>query len=563
MEDVIRTAVADALFELGFGEVDFAISHPENLSFGDYACNVAMVVAKEAAKLPREIAELIVAKLEGQIEYVEKIEVAGAGFLNFTLSRDFFTQEVARANTQGEAWGRNDSWSGKKVIVEYTDPNPFKEFHIGHVFTNTVGESIARLFMMAGADTKRVNYQGDVGLHVAHAMYGMQQLGITAESNFSARDLGKAYAQGATAYKNETEGAKEAIRTINKKVYDKSDPEINTLYERGRAVSLAYFEDIYKILGTKFDEYFFESECAEKGKELVLAHPSVFIDSDGAKVFEGEQYGLHTRVFLNSEGLPTYEAKELALSKLKEEKMEVYDHSVISTSNEITEYFKVLKKAMSFVYPELAEKTEHIGHGTVRLSTGKMSSRTGEVISAIDFIHEVTTAVQTKVKEGAHSKEIDAVLAQDIAIGAIKYATLRSNILQDSTFDKEQALSFEGNSGPYLQYTYARICSAVEKALSLGITASTVQAPEVPYVIERLLYRFPEVVLQALEDRQPHQVTTYITELAGAFNGFYSEEKIADEKDVFAPYKVALVQALAQTLKNGLWILGIKAPTQM
>ncbi len=563
MEDVIRTAVADALFELGFGEVDFVISHPENLSFGDYACNVAMVVAKEVGKPPREIAELIQTKLEGQIEYVEKIEVAGAGFLNFTLSRDFFTQEITRANVQGERWGSNDSWSGKKVIVEYTDPNPFKEFHIGHVFTNTVGESIARLFTMAGAETHRVNYQGDVGLHVAHALYGMKQLGITAESNFSARDLGKAYAYGATEYKNDVAGVKEAIRAINKKIYEKSDPEINALYDKGRAVSLAYFEDIYKILGTKFDAYFFESECAAKGKELVLANSAVFIDSDGAKVFEGELYGLHTRVFLNSEGLPTYEAKELALSKLKEEKLGVYDHSVISTSNEITEYFKVLKKAMSFVYPELAEKTEHIGHGTVRLSTGKMSSRTGDVISAFDFIHEVTTAVQTKVKEGAHSKEIDDVLAQDIAIGAIKYATLRSNILQDSTFDKEQALSFEGNSGPYLQYTYARICSAVEKAAALSIVPSTALAPETPYSIERLLYRFPEVVLQALEDRQPHQITTFITELAGAFNGFYSQEKIADGEDVFAPYKVVLAQAVAQTLKNGLWVLGIKAPEQM
>ena len=243
--------------------------------------------------------------------------------------------------------------------------------------------------------------------------------------------------------------------------------------------------------------------------------------------------------------------------------MGIYDHSVISTSNEITEYFKVLKKAMSFVYPELAEKTEHIGHGTVRLSTGKMSSRTGDVISAVDFIGEVSAAVQAKVKEGAHSKEIDTALAQDIAIGAIKYATLRSNILQDSTFDKEQALSFEGSSGPYLQYTHARICSAVEKATVLGIVPSTAQAPETPYIIERLLYRFPEVVLQALEDRKPHQVTTFITELAGAFNGFYSEEKIADVSDMYAPYKVALAQAVAQTLKNGLWLLGITAPQSM
>jgi arginyl-tRNA synthetase len=563
MEDVLKTAINDVLAELGFGEVAFSIEHPENLAFGDYACNVAMVVAKQAGKSPREVAGQILSALEGQIEYVEKIEIAGPGFLNFTLSRDFFTQEITRANAQADAWGRGDSWEGKKLFVEYTDPNPFKEFHIGHVFTNTVGESIARLFMMGGADVKRLNYQGDVGLHVAHALYGMQALGIVASSDFSARDLGKAYAYGATAYKNEAPGAKEAIREINKKTYDRSDAEINALYDKGRAVSLAYFETIYEQLGTKFDAYFFESECAPKGKDMVLAYPEVFVESDGARVFKGEQSGLHTRVFLNSEGLPTYEAKELALAKLKEDKLGVYDHSVISTSNEITEYFKVLKKAMSFVYPELAEKTEHIGHGTVRLSTGKMSSRTGDVISAIDFIEEVKDAVKAKVASGEHVREVTDALAEDIAIGAIKYATLKSNILSDATFDKDQALSFEGSSGPYLQYTHARICSALAKASEVGVVPGATVVPETPYILERILYRFPEVVQKALDERAPHFVATYLTELASAFNAFYAHEKIADPADEFAPYKVTVATAVAHTLKNGLWVLGIKAPEKM
>jgi arginyl-tRNA synthetase len=146
---------------------------------------------------------------------------------------------------------------------------------------------------------------------------------------------------------------------------------------------------LYATLGTTFDAYFFESEAGPRGKELVLAHPEIFPESDGARVFHGEEYGLHTRVFLNKENLPTYEAKELALAKIKEERLGAYDHSVIVTANEVSEYFKVLMKAMSFIYPELAEKTEHIGHGTVRLSTGKMSSRTGNAIPALDFIDEI------------------------------------------------------------------------------------------------------------------------------------------------------------------------------
>ena len=561
MEDVIRTAVSEAISELGFEAVSFVIEHPGDLSHGDFACNVAMVLSKAVGQAPRVIAEQIVSKLADQIEYVDRIEIAGPGFINFYLAPEFFVAEAARILAAGDSWGKNDSWSGKKVVVEYTDPNPFKEFHIGHLFTNAVGESIARLFMMAGADVRRVCYQGDIGLHVAHAIWGMQKLGMTIDSNFSARDLGRAYATGATAYKDD-ESAKSEITALNKVIYDRTDDSINALYDAGKAVSLAYFETVYKLLGTEFSEYFFESEGAAKGKQLVFDNPEIFPESDGAHIFEGEKYGLHTRVFLNKLGLPTYEAKELALAKMKEDRLGEYDHSIVSTSNEINEYFKVLKTAMGFVYPELAAKTEHIGHGTVRLTTGKMSSRTGNVISAVDFITDVSESAKAKIIETGMATPTTE-LANDIAVAAIKYATLRGSILQDSVFDKDKALSFEGDSGPYLQYTYARICSVLDKAKEAGVLPSLKISPESPYMIEKILYRFEEVVSLALDDRAPHKVVGYLTELAGAFNSFYAQEKIADATDELASYKAALSQAVAQTLKNGLFILAIKAPTRL
>ena len=560
MELVITTAMSDVLKSLGLSEVDFVVEHPSELSHGDYACNVAMVAAQTLSKNPRELAEEIVSKLEGEIEYVEKIEVAGPGFINFYLHRDFFAEETSRVLKQGDTWGRNESLKGQKVLVEYTDPNPFKEFHVGHLFTNSVGESISRLIEFSGADTKRLCYQGDVGMHVAHALWGMQQLGMTPRSGFTARDLGVAYAKGATAYK-EDKTAQEEIKILNKKVYERTDEEVNALYDAGREVSLAYFESIYETIGTSFDHKFFESEAGPKGKELVLEHPEIFIQSNGAYIFDGESHGLHTRVFINAEGLPTYEAKELALAKMKEDELGVYDHSIVSTSNEITEYFKVLKKAMSFVYPDLAEKTEHIGHGTVRLKEGKMSSRTGQVIAATDFIDAVAQAATEKMSE--HMETVDAGLARAVAIGAIKYTTLKGNILQDSVFVEEQALSFEGASGPYLQYTHARICSVLANADAAGVTLDMKVVPETPYEIEKVLYRFPEVIESATQERAPHQVVTYLTELASMFNSFYAQEKIADADDEFAPYKVLLSRAVGQTLKNGLYLLGIQAPERM
>ena len=560
MEDTLRQAITDALKQQDIEGVDFTIEHPTELSHGDYASNVALVAAKAAGIAPQELAHTLAAKLSGQIENVANVEVAGPGFINFHLTREFFVHKVHESRERDTEWGCNESLAGTRVVVEYTDPNPFKEFHIGHLFTNSVGEAIARLFMANGATTMRVNYQGDVGLHVACALWGMQELGYAGAYDFTPSELGKAYVHGATEYK-ENEAVRKEIIYLNKAIYEGRDETLMALYRKGREVSLRYFEGIYHLIDTHFDEYFFESEAGERGKELVLAHPEIFPESDGARVFRGEEYDLHTRVFLNSEGLPTYEAKELALAKLKDERLSGYDHSVIVTANEINEYFRVLLKAMELVFPELSEKTEHLGHGTVRLASGKMSSRTGEVIAALDFIDEIAEAANAKMQESGRS--LDKGLATDIAIAAIKYATLKADVHKDSVFDKEQALSFEGDSGPYLQYTHARINSVLENAAAVGVRPRTEVIPASPFTVERLLYRFPEVVARALRERSPHQVAGYLIELAGAFNTFYATERIADPEDEFAPYKAAVADAVRITLKNGLSILAIRAPEQI
>src|SRR5690606_22704938 len=195
--------------------------------------------------------------------------------------------------------------------------------------------------------------------------------------------------------------------------------------------------------------------------------------------------------------------------------------------------------------------------------TGKMSSRTGDVIAATDFIGEITAAAAAKMTESGG--EADESLSRDIAIGAIKYATLKGSIYQDSIFNKEQALSFEGASGPYLQYTHARIASVLEKAAEAGVTPRLDESsmPETAYVIEKLIYRFPEVVEEAFEEREPHQVATFLVDLSAAFNSFYASERIADPSDAHAPYKALLSASVKQTIKNGLWLLGIKAPEKM
>lgn len=427
--------------------------------------------------------------------------------------------------------------------------------------SNAIGESVSRIIEFSGAEVKRANYQGDVGLHTAKAVWGLQQRGSTSLLGDS-KILGKAYAKGAKAYE-EDETAKEEIKEMNKKIYNRSDEKINKLYDNGRKTSLEYFEKIYKKLGTKFDEYFFESETGPVGKKLVEENiGKVFEESEGAIVFRGEKYGLHTRVFVNSEGLPTYEAKDLALTKIKKDKF-IYDESIVVTANEQKEYYKVVLSAIKQIFPKLAEKSKHIAHGMLRLQDGKMSSRTGDIITGESLIEDVNTKILEKMKNS--DIEDREGTSEKIGIGAIKYSILKQSTGKDIIFDYDKSLSFEGDSGPYLQYARVRANAVLEKAKfeNIKINIKTLKRNTITDdSLEKLLYRFPEIVQRANTEYEPHYITTYLTELAGAFNSFYAKERIIEEGEA-SIYKVALTKAFETTVKNGLWLLGIKVPNKM
>ena len=550
----IRVALANALKKLDITveSADVHLEFPGELSNGDYASNVALMYAKTAGMAPKALAEKIAAGL-GAIEGVANAAVAGPGFINFSLSSSAIASVVDTAGHSND-WGKADSRKGEKIMVEYTDPNPFKEFHIGHLMSNAIGEATSRLLDFTGAEVKRANYQGDVGPHVAKAIWGVQKLGVDASN---AKELGKAYTAGAEAYENDPR-AKEEIDAINAKVYNRSDTAINDIYDAGRKASLEHFEEIYKTLGTQFDFMFFESKSAPRGMETVKAHPEVFEQSDGALVFKGEKYNLHTRVFVTSKGLPTYEAKDLGLIQLKAEAWK-YDTSITVTATEQKEYFKVVLAAMKEVLPELAAKVRHVSHGMMRLAEGKMSSRKGNVITGESLLADLTEAALERAKT---SRASDAgELAKQIAVGAIKYQILKQASGKDITFDRERSLSLEGDSGPYLQYAHARACAVLEKAKGLGIEAKADTGAE-PNDVGRLIPRFPDIVARAAKEMEPHLVTNYLLELVSTFNRWYAQEHILDDGPNVA-HKLAIVEAFRTTVKNGLWVLAIPSPEKM
>lgn len=553
----ITDAVSAALAKLSIEDVEVVLEHPGELAHGDYSTNVALIAAKKAKTNPKKLAEKILDSL-APIDGVSKKEVAGVGFINFHLSRNFFSESVTHISSQGNMWGRNDSLSGKRVMYEFTDPNPFKVFHIGHLMSNAVGESLSRIAEFQSALVLRANYQGDIGPHVAMCIWGLLKNDLNPQS---IEDMGKAYVIGASAYEEDPK-AKGEIDAINKRLYA-HDPELQSLYDVGRETSLARFEDLYRVLGTKFDYYFFESEVGPIGIEIVRAGltKGVFEESDGAVVYKGEKKGLHTRVFITRQGTPTYEAKELGLNKEKFEK-EKLDHSIIITANEIDEYFKVLLAAMAEVLPAVAAKTEHVSHGFMQLVGGKMSSRRGNVITGESLIEDMRQKALEKMKDRELGNEKHNI-ADAIAIGAIKYSILKQATGKNIVFDPEASLSFEGDSGPYLQYSYVRSRAVLRKAVDEGVPMGAKSAPEEISELERLLYRFPEVIMRAEKEHEPHYISTFLTELAAAFNGWYAKEKIVDTHDELSPYKIAVTEAFATTMKNGLWLLGIQSPERM
>lgn len=570
---IIKEVIEQAIREQGWEATEFVVEHPKDEGHGDYSTNVALILAKKVGANPREVAEKLATYLQNDTQIASvietgKIEIAGPGFINFWVKESYLIGEVGRAREDG--YGRNESLVGKKIMVEFTDPNPFKEFHIGHLMSNTIGESIARMLEAQGAMVKLANYQGDVGLHVAKSVWGMRQK-MTQEQvsleNLQGQTLkerqkfmGTAYALGATKYE-EDEKIKGEIIELNKKIYTQNDPRVNELYQMGRKWSLEYFETIYARLGTKFDQYFFESEAGAVGLKVVeegLKKGVLEIGEGGSVVYRGEKDGLHTRVFRNKLGLATYEGKELGLAKTKYERFK-YDLSYIVTANEITEYFKVLLSVMRQLYPELAAKTVHIPHGVMKLPTGKMSSRTGKVVTGESLLNELKEVVLAKM--GEREIENKEEVADRIAVAALKYTVLKQQIGGDIVYDPAKMTNLEGDTGPYLQYTYARARSVISKSTTTRVDPSQLQGinpSKEEVAILRWLYRYPEVVEVAGAKLEPHLAAGYIYELATRFNSFYNKHKIGDDQA-----RLEITEAVAKVLKSGLNVLGIVVVEEM
>ncbi len=658
MQATYRDAIAAALRAIEIPAAiikttEIPVEQPANPTHGDWSSSIALSLhgqlraytAETADETltkrfqhPRALAEALLTELQQTIATdaaVESLDIAGPGFINLTLSTPYLLQELQSLLTRESLdIAVKDP---EQVVIEFTDPNPFKQLHIGHLYSNTIGESIARLNEASGHAVRRADYYGDVGMHVAKSIWGIdaqlqeQVAAGTAASVETAFEvlqeapleervaiLGTAYSTGATAFK-EDEAAHDEITALNtylfkiaQDVLREHEPNavinadydsfvtaaaterwdysyLKQLYTHGRAWSLESFKEVFARLGMSFDNFYPESKSGEYGIQTVRQglEQGIFEESDGAVVYPGETFGLHTRVFINSHGLPTYECKELGLPTLKAADGE-YDRSLIITGNEIDEYFKVLLHAMHRVLPELGAKTSHLSHGMVKLPSGKMSSRTGNVITAEALLDEAVRRVEETMaaREAAQEDttkawdpEQRAATAERIGQAAIKYAFLKPAIGGDIVFEFDQALAYQGNSGPYLQYTHVRTQSILEKAQEEGVSRDTNKPfdslvdtlnakeaslePATREVLTNLL-TYSEEVQQAAATAAPHRICNHLYALAQSFNTFYGKHSVLDAEDeLVQAQRLAIVAATGRVLEHGLELLGIKTVERM
>lgn len=560
MKTELEQIIQDMVKQLFNQDVIVTLTRPDS-QFGDYTTTIALQLSKKIGQSPQAIANIIATHLKEASSYIEEVGVAGPGFLNLKLTGQTMWQSMAHKPAK--------TLLGNKVLVEYSDPNPFKPLHAGHLYTTLVGDTIARLVEHAGAETVRLNFGGDVGRHVGISMWAIvkalggeqpEKLHHIAPVERPAW-LGQRYVEGTAAFEDDL-AAKTEILAYNKRVYDihatqDHDSPFARIYWTCRQWSYDYFATLYEQLQvTPFDRFIPESEVTPLGLATVTEQlqNGVFTHSDGAVVYEGdEQKGLHTRVFINSEGLPTYETKDVGLSLTKWQDYH-FDESIIITANEQEQYMQVVLAAIHNFAPELAERTRHLTHGVVKLQGGvKMSSRKGNVVTALEILEAARAAGQAT---GTHPTE-------ETVLSAIKYAFAKNRIGGDIVYDPSESIALEGNSGPYLQYAHARARSILGKA---GATSNELQVmsqelqPDERTLVRKLT-EYAEAVERATAELMPHHICTYLYELAQEFNRFYEKNRvIGDDRE---NTRLSIVKQYADTLKNGLTLLGIHAPDRM
>ena len=566
-KEEIAKLIAAEVTDLEFAEVQNMIEVPQDSKMGDYAFP-CFKLAKVMRKAPPLIAKGIAEKI-AENQMFEKVEQVNA-YVNMFISKEALVKDVvADVLAKGEDFGKSNVGEGKPVIVEYSSPNIAKPFHIGHIRSTVIGNSLNKIYAAIGYDVTRINHLGDYGTQFGKMIVAYRHWGNKEDViNEPIKTLLGYYTKFHEEAENHPELEDEARETFTK--LEHGETEEVELWQWFRDESLKEFSRVYKMLGIDFDSYAGESFYSDKMPRFVneLKEKGLLQESRGAQVVDLEEHGLGVALITKSDGSTLYITRDIAAAVYRKENYNFHKNIYVVASQQNL-HFQQWIKILSLMGYEWAENCVHVPFGLVSLEEGTMSTRHGRVVFLEDVLNRAVEQTKEIIREkGVNTENIDET-AKMVGIGAVVFNELSNNRIKDYVFSWNKVLDFNGETGPYVQYTYARCASVLRNAGEEAVKAAQAEikaeyiTSESAFALAKLLYRLPQVVVEAAEKYEPSIVTRHLVDIAQGFNRFYHDEHILVDNEEEKVAKLALVLAAKTAIKNGLALLGMEAPERM
>lgn len=569
LKDKIAGLLAEHIQGLSREEIEKIIEIPQDSKMGDYAFP-CFRLAKSMRKAPNMIASDLAGNI-GKSSLFAKVESVNA-YVNMFLDRNEFTKEVLEAVVEeGDRYGASDIGQNRPVVVEFSSPNIAKPFHIGHIRSTVIGNSINKIYAFLGYDVIRINHLGDYGTQFGKMIVSYRRWGNKEDViNEPIKALLGYYVKFHEESENDPTLEVEARAVFTK--LENGEKEEKELWQWFRDESLKEFSRVYKMLGIDFDSYAGESFYSDKMPRVLkeLKEKELLVDSQGAQIVDLEPYSLPPALITKSDGSSLYITRDIAAAIYRKEHYNFYKNIYVVASQQNLHFQQWIQIVEMMGY-DWARSCVHIPFGLVSLEEGTMSTRHGRVVFLEEVLNRAVEQTKDVIREKNVNTESIEETAKMVGIGAVMFQELSNNRIKDYVFSWEKVLNFEGETGPYVQYTHARAASVLRNAGDAWDKARTNLAEadmsyvkgDSAYELAKLIYRFPDVVLDAGEKYEPSVVTRHIVDVAQCFNKFYHDEHILVENEKEKEAKLILTYAAKQTIQNGLELLGIQAPEKM